>query len=129
MPHARTLKILIVDDQLSMRGLTRHGLEQIGIIDVTEAKDGPDALTKLKGCRFDLIISDWNMGEMTGLDLLKTVRSNPLTKNTPFVMATGEADKGQVMSAVQAGVNNYIVKPFSVATLKDKLEAVLGKLQ
>lgn len=128
MPSASQLRVLIVDDQMSMRGIARYCLQEIGIKNVVEAKNGSEALTVINGNKFDLIISDWNMDGMDGLTLLKTIRSNPLTKRLPFIMATGQRDTELVKTAIQAGVNNYMVKPFNAATMRQKIEAVLGKL-
>ena len=128
MSSAKNLQILIVDDQQSMRELTKHCLNQIGISQVTAAKSGEEALDKLGKAKFDLIISDWNMDGISGLELLTTIRSNPVIKKLPFIMATGQKDKAQVMVAKEAGVNNYIVKPFSATDLKKRVEAVLGVL-
>ncbi|MBY0430788.1 MAG: response regulator [Rhodospirillales bacterium] len=128
MPAASALKILLVEDQASMRGLIRYTFQQINVRDITEAKNGIEALEALKIKKFDLVVSDWNMEGMDGLTLLKMLRRNPVTKTTAFIMATGQADRAKVKEAVDAGVNNYIVKPFNAATLKSKIEAVLGKL-
>jgi len=129
MPSANNLQILVVDDQQSMRQLTKFSLGQIGIKKVVEAKSGEDAIKALGQAKFDMVISDWNMDGMDGLTLLKHIRADPLAKKTPFIMATGQDSKEQVMEAVNAGVNNYIVKPLSADTLKKKIEAVIGKLQ
>ena len=128
MPSANNLKVLIVDDQQSMRGLTRHCLREIGVSQVTDAKSGEEALKVLSEKNFDLIISDWNMDGISGLELLTKIRENPIIKKLPFIMATGERNKAQVKLAIDAGVNNYIVKPFSVADLRKRVEAVLGTL-
>ncbi|MGB0682177.1 MAG: response regulator [Magnetovibrionaceae bacterium] len=128
MPAAQSLRVLIVDDQASMRGLTRYCLEQMGVRNVTEANDGAAALNEMKLNKFDLIISDWNMEGIDGLELLKTIRANPLTQKTPFIMSTGNKEREKVQTAIKAGVNNYVVKPFNVATLKKKMEAVVGQL-
>lgn len=128
MPTANSLQILIVDDQQSMRELTRHCLKQIGCNQVTAAKSGEEALDALGKTKFDLIISDWNMDGISGLELLVKIRGNPVIKTLPFIMATGQKDKAQVIAAKEAGVNNYIVKPFSAADLKKRVEAVLGAL-
>lgn len=128
MPSAQNMLVLLVDDQQSMRELARFALEQIGIRKVTEAKNGNQALERMQAQKFDLVISDWNMDGMDGLDLLKMIRADPLQKKTPFIMATGEQSKEQVKQAIQAGVNNYIVKPYSAKVLKDKIEAVIGAL-
>ena len=128
MPSAKNLQILIVDDQQSMRELTRHCLKQIGCNQVTAAKSGEDALEALTKTKFDLIISDWHMDGISGLELLTEIRGNPVIKTLPFIMATGQKDKAQVIAAKEAGVSNYIVKPFSAADLRKRVEAVLGAL-
>lgn len=128
MPLARTLNVLIVDDQDSMRGIMRSHLRTIGIGTVVEAASVEAAKEELKGKPFGLILSDFNMEGGTGLDLLKHVRSHPVLKRTPFIMITGNADKATVQMVMQAGVNNYIVKPVSSAGLRQRIEQVLGKL-
>lgn len=128
MPSASQLKFLIVDDQASMRRLTRYSLEQLGIRDVDEAIDGSSAMELIKIKRYDMIISDWNMEPVDGLQLLKAIRANPLTARTPFIMSTGNKDRAKVKAAVAAGVNNYIVKPFNVTGLKKKIEDVIGSI-
>ena len=128
MPEASNLRVLIVDDQASMRGLLKYSLEQLGIRNVTEANDGSMALEALNVNKYDLIISDWNMEEVDGLELLKQVRANPLINATPFIMSTGNKDRAKVQTAIQAGVNNYVVKPFNVMTLRKKIEDVIGAL-
>lgn len=128
MPKASTIKTLLVDDQSSIRTMMRQTLNQIGITDVTEGKNGAEALEALHLKKFDLILSDWNMDGIDGLQLLKHVRANPLTAKTAFIMATGTSDREQVKTAIQAGVNNYIVKPFSAVDLKKKIEQVVGAL-
>lgn len=129
MPSAQNLQVLVVDDQQSMRQLACFTLDQIGVRNVVQAKDGEQALEAMQRHRFDLVISDWNMEGMDGIELLKKIRSDPLQKKTPFIMATGQSGKEQVTEAIQAGVNNYIVKPYSAKALKDKIEAVIGRLQ
>ena len=129
MPSAQNMLVLVVDDQQSMRQLACYTLEQIGVRNVIQAKDGNSALEAMQNNKFDLVISDWNMDGMDGMDLLKTIRSDPLQKKTPFIMATGQNSKEHVQEAIKAGVNNYIVKPFSAKVLKDKIEAVVGALQ
>ncbi len=128
MPEAQSMTILIVDDQASMRGLLKFSLKQLGFANISEASSGQGALAEMQLNKFDLIISDWNMENIDGLELLKTIRSNPLTQKTPFIMSTGNKDRERVKEAIQAGVNNYIVKPFNVETLKKKIEAVIGVL-
>ena len=122
------VKVLVVDDQLTIRSLVRSGLQQIGISDVEEAADGEAGLRQAVEKTPSLIISDYNMPKLDGLGLLRAVRVHPPTAKTAFIMLTGRADKELVQRAVQYGVNNYLVKPFTVQTLKDKIEAVFGKL-
>lgn len=128
MPEAKSLAVLVVDDHASIRGLTRHGLGQMGVSDVSDAVDGGEALAVLGQKRFDLIIADWTMEGMDGLDLLARIRANPVIGRTPFILLTARNDADSVRTAIAAGVNNYIVKPFDVPTLRSKIEAVLGPL-
>lgn len=118
------LNVLIVDDYKTMLRVVRNLLAQIGFENVDEALDGSEALQKTREKQYDLIISDWNMEPMTGLDFLKSLRSEG--KRTPFIMVTAESKTENIIAAKQAGVNNYIVKPFSAETLKSKIDAVLG---
>ncbi len=118
--------ILIVDDYKTMLRIIRNLLKQLGFSNVEEAQDGSAALQKLRDKGFGLIISDWNMEPMSGLQLLKEVRADVKLKDTPFIMITAESKSENVIAAKEAGVNNYIVKPFNAATLKGKLTAVLG---
>lgn len=120
------MKILVVDDYSTMRRILRNLLSQIGISDVEEATDGMDAFAKLQGGRFDLVISDWNMEPMTGLDLLKKIRAEATTSALPFIMVTAESKSENVVEAKKAGVSNYIVKPFTADTLKSKIATVMG---
>jgi two-component system chemotaxis response regulator CheY len=122
MPQASTISVLVVDDQLTMRALIRNALQQIGFKDIREAPDGEEALKNLLAKPANLVISDFNMPKMDGLALLRAVRS------TAFVMLTGRADRELVQRAVQFGVNNYCVKPFTVQGLKEKIEQVFGQL-
>src|SRR5689334_14228999 len=119
-------QVLIVDDYATMRRILRNLLDQIGFKNVAEASDGADALTKLRAGTFGMVISDWNMEPMTGLQLLQEVRKDGKLKDMPFIMVTAESKTENVVTAKQAGVNNYIVKPFNAATLKQKIESVLG---
>ena len=128
MPSAANLQVLIVDDQQSMRELTRHCLKQMGISKVAVAKSGEEALDVLGKTKFDLIVSDWNMDGISGLELLTKIRNNPILGKLPFIMATGQKEKSQIVAAKEAGANNYVVKPFSTADLKKRIEAVLGAL-
>jgi len=125
MPIDLSMKVLVVDDFLTMRRILKNILKQIGFSDMEEAEDGAQALDMLKGgTKFDLVIADWNMPKMTGIELLKAIRADDELKEMPVVMVTAEAQKSRVLEAVQAGVSNYIVKPFTAETVKAKLEQV-----
>lgn len=128
MPAASAIKTLVVDDQLTMRSLVRAGLNQIGFSQIEEAVDGEDAFRKVLQRPVNLIISDFNMPKLDGLSLLRALRSHEPTRQVAFIMLTGRADDELVRRAAQFGVNNYLVKPFTVATLKDKIEQVFGAL-
>jgi len=121
----KNTQVLIVDDYKTMLRIIRNLLKQLGFENVDEATDGQDPLTKLRRGNFGLVISDWNMAPMTGLDLLKEVRADPRLKDTPFIMITAESKTENVTAAKQAGVSNYIVKPFNAETLREKIEKVL----
>jgi len=122
------LKILVVDDFATMRKVVRNLLKQGGYENIVEAEDGVTALKVLKSQKVDLVISDWNMPNMTGLELLKAVRADEDLKTTPFLMVTAEALQDNVIAAVKAGVNNYIVKPFTAEVLNDKIKKILEKI-
>ncbi len=126
MPVDKNINILIVDDYKTMLRIIKNLLKQIGFDNVDEATDGQMALAKLGEKKYGLVISDWNMEPMSGFELLKAVRANDATKALPFIMVTAESKTDNVVAAKQAGVNNYIVKPFNAETLKSKLEAVFG---
>jgi len=117
--------VLIVDDYKTMLRIIRNLLKQLDIENVDEASDGQEALNKLRVGQYGLVISDWNMAPMTGLDLLKEVRADAKLKDTPFIMITAESKTENVVAAKQAGVSNYIVKPFNAETLRDKIEKVM----
>jgi len=121
-----SMPVLVVDDYKTMIRIIRNLLKQLGFTDVDEAADGSEALAKMKDRNYGLVISDWNMEPMTGYQLLKEVRSDDLLKPTPFILVTAESKTENVIAAKKAGVNNYIVKPFNAATLKSKIEAVIG---
>ncbi len=121
----KNLKILIVDDFATMRKVIRNLLKQGGFENVVEAEDGVAALKILQSQKVDFIISDWNMPNMSGLDLLKTVRGDGELKELPFLMVTAEALKDNVVAAVKAGVSNYIVKPFTAEVLNEKIEKIV----
>ena len=120
------MKVLIVDDFATMRRILRNILKQIGFTDINEADDGSTALKELKKEKYDLILSDWNMPEMPGIDLLNAIRADDELKGIPFVMITAEAQKDNIIGAVKAGVNSYIVKPFTAETIGEKLKKVFG---
>jgi len=122
----KAMNILIVDDYKTMLRIIRNLLKQIDFNHVEEASDGTEALEKLRNGQFGLVISDWNMQPMTGLQLLQEVRADTRLKTTPFIMITAESKAENVVAAKQAGVSNYIVKPFNAETLKEKIEKVLG---
>ena len=128
MPAASSLKTLIVDDQQTMRQLVRHGLEQLGVREFQEAADGEQGLRVMLTNPCNFVISDFNMPNLDGLGLLRAIRAHEPIRSTAFIMLTGRADKELVQRAVQFGVNNYLVKPFTVAILKEKMEAVFGPL-
>lgn len=119
-----SIKVLVVDDFATMRRIVKGVLKQLGYNDIIEAEDGDQALKELKKENIGLIVSDWNMPNMTGLDLLKVVRADDKLKDTPFLMVTAEGQKENVVQAVQAGVSNYIVKPFTPETFSAKLEKI-----
>ena len=120
------MPILIVDDYKTMLRIIRNLLKQLNFNNVDEASDGTEALKKLREKEFKLVISDWNMEPMTGLQLLREVRSDIKLKAMPFIMVTAESKTENVIAAKEAGVSNYIVKPFNAETLKQKLSSVLG---
>jgi two-component system chemotaxis response regulator CheY len=122
----RAMNVLIVDDYKTMLRIIRNLLKQIDFNNVEDASDGTEALTKLRAGAFGLVISDWNMVPMTGLQLLQEVRADARLKSTPFIMITAESKTENVIAAKAAGVSNYIVKPFNAETLKDKIEKVLS---
>lgn len=126
MPMDKTTPVLIVDDYKTMLRIIRNLLKQLEFENVEEATDGQEALSKLRAGSFGLVISDWNMAPMTGLDLLKEVRADARLKGLPFIMITAESKTENVVAAKQAGVSNYIVKPFNAETLRDKIEKVMA---
>ncbi|MCX7759626.1 MAG: response regulator [Hydrogenothermaceae bacterium] len=117
-------KILTVDDMATMRKIIKSLLTQLGYTDVEEAENGKDALYKLKQNKYDLVLLDWNMPEMDGITFLQEIRKDPELKNIPVIMVTAEAKKENVLLAIQSGANNYIVKPFTAETLKEKMDKV-----
>lgn len=121
-----TMKVLVVDDYKTMLKIVSSLLQQIGFQHIDTALDGGEAIQKLRRDSYGLVISDWNMAPVTGLDLLRQVRSDRRLQKTPFIMVTAESKTENVIVAKQAGVNNYIVKPFTAEILKQKIVAVLG---
>ena len=125
------MKIIVVDDMATMRKIVKRMLTEIGFSNIDEADDGTPAWEKIQaaqneGVPFDFVISDWNMPDMTGLDLLKNVRENDTLAGTPFLMITAEAEQSNVVLAVKAGVSNFIVKPFAKDTLQEKIEKIFS---
>jgi len=128
MPAAAKIQVVVVDDQLTMRALVRSGLQQIGITQVREFAGAAEALQNLAAQSAHMIISDFNMPDVDGLEFLKRLRSDARFQNTAFILLTGRADKELVTRALQSGANNYLVKPFTVGVLKSKIEQVVGAL-
>ncbi|GJL57174.1 MAG: two-component system response regulator [Nitrospirales bacterium] len=123
------MRVLVVDDMSTMRRIVKNVLRQIGFSDIVEAENGQDALTKLKAGGFGLVVSDWNMPVMQGIELLRAIRADADLKTLPFLMVTAEAQKENLIEAVQAGVSNYVVKPFTAEVLQGKLEKVFSNVQ
>ncbi|EQD23986.1 MAG: chemotaxis response regulator CheY [Nitrospirae bacterium] len=118
------MKVLVVDDFSTMRRIVKNTLRQIGFTNIEEAEDGQRAYDRLIVEKFDFVVSDWNMPNMTGIDLLRKVRATPQIKDIPFLMVTAEAKQENIVEAIKAGVSNYIVKPFTVATLDEKVKKI-----
>ena len=119
------MKFLVVDDYSTMRRIVKNLLHDLGYANVSEADDGNTALPLLQNGSFDFLITDWNMPGMAGLDLLKAVRASDKLKKMPVLMLTAEAKREQIVEAAQAGVNGYVIKPFTAATLKEKIDKIL----
>ncbi|GAB4259054.1 MAG: chemotaxis response regulator CheY [Methylomicrobium sp.] len=124
----KNMKILIVDDFSTMRRIIKNLLRDLGFTNTAEADDGKTALPKLKAGGIDFLVTDWNMPGMSGLDLLKAVRADPELAKLPVLMVTAEAKREQIIMAAQAGVNGYIIKPFTAATLKEKIEKIFERI-
>jgi two-component system, chemotaxis family, chemotaxis protein CheY len=122
------MKVLVVDDFATMRKIVRNILKQIGFEDIVEAEDGNAALHLIKNDKVGLVVTDWNMPNMSGLDLLREIRQNSKTANLPVLMVTAEGLKENVMEAVKAGVSNYVVKPFTAEVLQEKIETIFKKM-
>ena len=128
MPDMK-MKFLVVDDFSTMRRIVRNLLKELGFLNVDEAEDGAIALGKLTGEAFDFVVTDWNMPNMDGLTLLKKIRADDALKHLPVLMITAEAKKENIIAAAQAGASGYIVKPFTAATLNEKLSKIFEKLE
>jgi two-component system chemotaxis response regulator CheY len=124
-----SLRFLVVDDFSTMRRIVRNLLKELGYTNAEEAEDGAVALNRLKTEKFDFVVSDWNMPNMTGIELLKSIRAEPALKTLPVLMITAEARKENIIEAAQAGANGYIVKPFTAATLDEKLTKIFKTLE
>ena len=124
----KNMKILVVDDFSTMRRIIKNLLKDLGFANIQEADDGNTALPMLQQGDFDFVVTDWNMPGMQGIDLLRAIRSDDKLKQLPVLMVTAEAKKEQIVAAAQAGVNGYVVKPFTAATLKEKLDKIFERL-
>jgi two-component system chemotaxis response regulator CheY len=125
----QNMKILIVDDFSTMRRIVKNLLRDLGFTNTQEADDGTTALPMLQNGDFDFLVTDWNMPGMTGLDLLKTIRQDERLKTLPVLMVTAEAKRDQIVAAAQAGVNGYVVKPFTAAVLKEKIDKIFERVE
>ncbi|WP_127477500.1 chemotaxis response regulator CheY [Sulfurivermis fontis] len=125
----KNIKILIVDDFSTMRRIIKNLLRDLGFTNTAEADDGTTALPMLQSGNFELLVTDWNMPGMQGIDLLKAVRADPKLAHLPVLMVTAEQKKEQIIEAAKAGVNGYIVKPFTAQTLKEKLEKIFERIE
>ncbi len=125
----KNMNILVVDDFSTMRRIVKNLLTEIGFNNISEADDGKTALPILEGGGIDFLVTDWNMPGMPGIDLLKAVRADPKLSSLPVLMVTAEAKREQIMEAAQAGVNGYVVKPFTADTLKEKVDKVFERLE
>ncbi len=124
----KNMKFLVVDDFSTMRRIVRNLLKELGYTNVDEAEDGAVALNKLKGGGFEFVVSDWNMPNMTGIELLRAIRADAALKHLPVLMVTAEAKKENIVEAAQAGASGYVVKPFTAATLEEKLNKIFEKM-
>ncbi len=122
------MKILVVDDFSTMRTIVKDLLRELGFSHFEEAEDGVKAWAMIQTAHYDFIVCDWNMPNMTGLELLKKVRNEPSVKNTPFLLISAEAKRSQIIEATEAGVDDYIVKPFTAATLNEKIYAIFERI-
>lgn len=120
------MRLLVVDDSSTMRRIVKNSLKSVGYDNVVEAENGEGALARLQAEKVDLVVTDWNMPVMNGLELVAAMRSSPALKEIPVLMVTTVAEKEEILKAMQAGVNNYVVKPFDAATLKKKIDQIVG---
>jgi len=125
----KNMRILIVDDFSTMRRIVKNLLNDLGFTNTAEAEDGNSALAALRSSKFDFVVTDWNMPGMTGIELLKNIRSDPNLAKLPVLMVTAEAKREQIIEAAQNGVNGYIIKPFTAATLQEKLNKIFERLE
>ncbi|MCP5206455.1 MAG: chemotaxis response regulator CheY [Hahellaceae bacterium] len=125
----KNMKILVVDDFSTMRRIIKNLLRDLGFTNTDEADDGNTALPMLQSGKYDFLITDWNMPGMTGIDLLRAVRADGALKTLPVLMVTAEAKRDQIVAAAQAGVNGYVVKPFTAAVLKEKIEKIFERIE
>lgn len=125
----KNMKILIVDDFSTMRRIIKNLLRDLGFGNTVEADDGQSGFAKLQSGGIDFLVTDWNMPGMTGLELLKAVRADPNLSNLPVLMVTAEAKREQIVEAAHAGVNGYVIKPFTAATLKEKIERIFERVE
>ena len=123
------MKFLVVDDFSTMRRIIRNLLKELGFTNVQEAEDGVDALKKLRGEQFDFVVSDWNMPNMSGIDLLRAIRADATLKHLPVLMVTAEAKRENIIEAAQAGASGYVVKPFTAGTLDEKLKKIFSTMK
>ncbi len=124
MPADPNMKILVVDDMSTMRRIVKNILKQLGFNNLEEAENGQEALTKLKADTYGFVVSDWNMPVMMGIDMLRAIRADEKLKSIPVLMVTAEAQKENLIAAVQAGVSNYVVKPFTAETMQEKINKI-----
>lgn len=124
MPADPNMKVLVVDDMVTMRRIVKNILKQLGFSNIDEAENGQEGLQKLRAEPFGFVVSDWNMPVMTGIDMLRAIRADDKLKAIPVLMVTAEAQQANLVEAIQAGVSNYIVKPFTAETMQEKLQKI-----
>jgi two-component system chemotaxis response regulator CheY len=127
MPADLNMKILVVDDMSTMRRIVKNILKQLGFSNMEEAENGQEALQKLRTEPFGFVVSDWNMPVMPGIEMLRAIRADEKLKHIPVLMVTAEAQKENLIEAIQAGVNNYVVKPFTAETMQEKINKIFSK--